>query len=208
MGWKYNHSGVVMGLMLCTLTCSFNSQFAQAKSSAVIDGWDVEGMHGEIEVSGELIESPCYLSMESEEQTVNMGTIPRSRLQKIGDRAPEIAVHIQLKDCGMVSNHVQDDEHDETLYSLPDQQVAFMTINGNESESQLHLLHVKGEAKGVALRLEDSKHRQLFVGEHSRGQIMSQGNTDMVLYAMLERTDKPLKEGRFNVLMNFTLGYH
>lgn len=208
MGWKYNHSGVVMGLMLCTLTCSFNSQFAQAKSSTVIDGWDVEGMHGEIEVSGELIESPCYLSMESEEQTVNMGTIPRYRLQKIGDRAPEIAVHIQLKDCGMVSNHVQDDEHDETLYSLPDQQVAFMTINGNESESHLHLLHVKGEAKGVALRLEDSKHRKLFVGEHSRGQIMSQGNTDMVLYAMLERTDKPLKEGRFNVLMNFTLGYH
>ncbi|KKI44162.1 hypothetical protein XK97_14345 [Obesumbacterium proteus] len=208
MGWKYNHSGVVIGLMLCTLTCGFNSQFAQAKSSSVIDGWDVEGMHGEIEVSGELIESPCYLSMESEEQTVNMGTIPRYRLQKIGDRAPEIAVHIQLKDCGMVSNHVQDDEHDETLYSLPDQQVAFMTINGNESESHLHLLHVKGEAKGVALRLEDSKHRQLFVGEHSRGQIMSQGNTDMVLYAMLERTDKPLKEGRFNVLMNFTLGYH
>lgn len=208
MGWKYNHSGVVMGLMLCTLTCGFYSQFAQAKSSAVIDGWDVEGMHGEIEVSGELIESPCYLSMESEEQTVNVGTIPRYRLQKIGDRAPEIAVHIQLKDCGMVSNHVQDDEHDETLYSLPDQQVAFMIINGNESESHLHLLHVKGEAKGVALRLEDSKHRQLFVGEHSRGQIMSQGNTDMVLYAMLERTDKPLKEGRFNVLMNFTLGYH
>ena len=208
MGWKYNHSGVVIGLMLCTLTCGFNSQFAQAKSSSVIDGWDVEGMHGEIEVSGELIESPCYLSMESEEQTVNMGTIPRYRLQKIGDRAPEIAVHIQLKDCGMVSNHVQDDEHDETLYSLPDQQVAFMRINGNESESHLHLLHVKGEAKGVALRLEDSKHRQLFVGEHSRGQIMSQGNTDMVLYAMLERTDKPLKEGRFNVLMNFTLGYH
>lgn len=208
MGWKYNHSGVVIGLMLCTLTCGFNSQFAQAKSSAVIDGWDVEGMHGEIEVSGELIESPCYLSMESEEQTVNMGTMPRYRLQKIGDRAPEIAVHIQLKDCGTVSNHVQDDEHDETLYSLPDQQVEFMTINGNESESHLHLLHVKGEAKGVALRLEDSKHRQLFVGEHSRGQIMSQGNTDMVLYAMLERTDKPLKEGRFNVLMNFTLGYH
>lgn len=208
MGWKYNHSGLRIGFLLCTLACGFNNQLVQAKISAPIDGWDVEGMHGEIEVSGELTDSPCHISMESEEQTVNLGTIPRYRLDKIGDRGPGVAVHIQLKDCGMVSNHVQDDEHDETLYSLPDQQVAFMTINGNEADSNLHLLQVKGEAKGVALRLEDSKHRQLLVGDHSRGQIMSQGNTDMVLYAMLERTDKPLKEGKFNVLMNFTLGYH
>ncbi|NLS54886.1 fimbrial protein [Hafnia alvei] len=208
MGWQHNHSGLRMGLLLCFLACGFNNQPVQAKESAPIDGWFVEGMHGEIDVSGELTESPCYLSMESAEQTVNLGTIPRYRLQKIGDRAPEIAVHIQLKDCGMVSNHVQDDEHDETLYSLPDQQVAFMTINGNEADNSLHLLQVKGEAKGVALRLEDSKHQQLRVGEHSRGLIMSQGNTDMVLYAMLERTEMPLKEGKFNVLMNFTLGYH
>lgn len=176
--------------------------------NALGNGWQTEGMHGAFEVSGDLTESPCHLLMQSEEQTVNLGTIPRYRLTHIGDRSPEVAVHLQLRDCGMASAPLHDDAHEGTVYEFPDQLISLITIVGEESPDSLHLLQVQGEAKGVALRLEDSQHRQLIPGEHSRGLVMQQGNTDLVMYAMLERTELPLKEGPFTVLMNFTLGYH
>lgn len=171
-------------------------------------GWQTEGMHGELEITGELTESPCHLLMQSEEQTVNLGTIPRYRLTHIGDHSPAVAVHLQLRDCGTVSAPLHDDVHEGTVYEFPDQLVSLITVVGEESPDSLHLLQVQGEAQGVALRLEDSQHHQLIPGEHSRGLTMQQGNTDLVLYVMLERTRLPLKEGPFTVLLNFTLGYH
>lgn len=197
------------GMLLLTALLAFQGTVSAGTTpTAPVDGWEVEGMHGELQVEGSLTESPCHLAMESIEQSVDLGVIPRYRLQQVGDHSPTVAVHLKLEDCGMASNHLRDDSHEESDYQLPDQLVSMMTVNGVESPDNLHLLQVNGEAKGIALRLEDPEHRQLIPGEHSRGLAMQQGNTDLVLYAMLERTELPLKEGKFNVLMNFTLGYH
>lgn len=195
------------GMLLLALLLS-GQVTATTIPTAPVDGWEVEGMHGELQVEGSLTESPCHLTMESIEQSVDLGVIPRYRLQQVGDHSPTVAVHLKLEECGMASNHLRDDSHEESDYQLPDQLVSMMTVNGVESPDNLHLLQVNGEAKGIALRLEDPEHRQLIPGEHSRGLVMQQGNTDLVLYAMLERTEVPLKEGKFNVLMNLTLGYH
>lgn len=196
------------GTLLLLLLLLSGQTMASSLPTAPVDGWEVEGMHGSMTVEGSLTESPCHLEMESVEQSVDLGIIPRYRLVHIGDHSPTVAVHMKLKDCGMASNHLRDDSHEESDYSLPDQLVSLMTVNGVESPDNLHLLQVNGDVKGVALRLEDPEHHQLIPGEHSRGLVMQQGNTDLVLYAMLERTELPLKDGKFNVLMNFTLGYH
>lgn len=210
-----NYRRATLLLILATLLIAGTDlKFAMASGrldsipTAPVDGWEVEGMHGDIHVEGSLTESPCHLSMESAEQSVSLGTIPRYRLRRMGDHSPAVAVHLQLQDCGMASNHLRDNAHEESDYQLPDQLVSLLTIEGVESPDNLHLLKVNGDVKGVALRLEDPQHHQLVPGEHSRGLIMNQGNTDLVLYAMLERTEQPLIEGQFNVLMNFTLGYH
>lgn len=200
---RYNRGA----LLLLSLLLS-GQTMAGTLPTAPVDGWEVEGMHGSMAVEGSLTESPCLLTMASLEQSVDLGTIPRYRLVHAGDHSPTVAVHLKLKDCGMASNHLRDDGHEENEYQLPDQLVSLMTVNGVESPDNPTLLQVSGSPKGVALRLEDPEHRQLIPGEHSRGLVMQQGNTDLVLYAMLERTALPLKEGQFSVLMNFTLGYH
>lgn len=203
--------GTVLLLLAVMLIGGVDCRLAQAGSSiptAPMDGWDVEGMHGAVDVEGSLTESPCHLAMASEEQSVDLGTLPRYRFAHVGDHSPTVAVHMKLKDCGMAPNHLRDDSHENTDYQLPDQLVSLITVSGKTAKEAPHLLEVHGGASGVALRLEDPEHRQLFPGEHSRGLVMQQGNTDLVLYAMLERTALPLKEGEFSVLMNFTLGYH
>lgn len=216
MAWGDNNFqwGTVVLFLLMVLVGGVDCKLAQASESrstiptAPVDGWDVDGMHGEFQVEGSLTESPCHLVMESEEQSIDMGVIPKYKLVRTGDHSQAVAVHLKFKDCGMVSNHLRDDNHEETNYQLPDQLVSMITVNGVESSQNRHLLELHGDTTGVALRLEDPEHRQLEPGEHSRGLIMQQGNTDLVLYAMLERTPEPLKDGRFDVLMNFTLGYH
>lgn len=213
-GKQIYHRGTLLLVLVTLLIVGSDLRFVMASErqssipTAPVDGWEVEGMHGDIHVEGSLTESPCRLKMESAEQSVSLGTIPRYRLLRIGDHSPVVTVHLQLEDCGMASNHLRNDLYEESDYQLPDQLVSFLTVEGVESPDNLHLLKINGDVEGVALRLEDPEHHQLIPGEHSRGLIMKQGNTDLVLYAMLERTEQPLKEGQFNVLMNFTLGYH
>jgi fimbrial protein len=173
-----------------------------------IDGWQVEGMHGDLQVSGSLTESPCVLAMESEDQSVSLGAIPSYHLRKLGDLSKPVAVHFQLKDCGELGNMLRDDLHGGNMTYLPDQLTSFVTVSGVEDPNGHHLLQVQGGAKGIGLRLDDPSHHQLTPGEHSEALIMEEGNSDLLLYAMLERTEQPLAEGPFSVVMNFSLTYH
>jgi type 1 fimbria pilin len=68
-------------------------------------------------------------------------------------------------------------------------------------------MKIFGSARGVGLRLEDDKHRQLIPGEHSEPLIMSQGNMDLVMHAMLERIPEELIEGEFHTTVNLNISY-
>nr|WP_241390929.1 hypothetical protein [Serratia proteamaculans]ULG14444.1 SefE [Serratia proteamaculans] len=37
------------------------------------DNWAVDGLHGALYISGKLVESPCIISAESEEQEIKLG---------------------------------------------------------------------------------------------------------------------------------------
>lgn len=172
-----------------------------------IDGWDVFGMHGELLVQGALTEPTCVLEMESKEQSVSLGTISRVSLNRVGNRTDPVAVHIRLKDCGVVGNSPRDNMHGGNITYLPGQLVSYITVNGVESDNNKYLMKVFGSARGVGLRLEDDKHRQLIPGEHSEPMIMSQGNMDLVMHAMLERVPEELIEGDFHTTVNIDISY-
>lgn len=176
-------------------------------TAKAVDGWQVEGMHGEIAVSGVLTDSPCVLSMDSEEQSVTLDPVPTYQLRHVGDLSSPVALHVQLTGCGSLGNNIRDNLHEESLSYFPDQLTSFVTFNGVEDASGDHLFKTFGDASGVALRLEDPTHQQLIPGEHSRGLVLEQGNTDLVLYAMLERTPPELKEGKYGAVVNFNLSY-
>lgn len=174
----------------------------------IIDGWDVEGMHGQIAVTGSLSESPCKLRMDSVEQSITLDPVPSYRLKRVGSLSQAVPVHIRLTDCGAAGNMLRDDLHEEGVSYYPDQLTSFVTFNGVEDDSGDHLFKTTGEARGVALRLEDPQHHQVFPGEHSRTLLMNQGDSDVVFYAMLERTPLALKEGPYAAVLNFSLSYH
>jgi len=194
-------------LWICLLSGAvtfFDLQLAKAKS---IDGWDVYGMHGEMTVQGSLTEPACVLAMESKDQSIDLGITSRVSLNRIGNRTDPVTVHFQLKDCGVVGNSPRDDSHGGNITFLPGQLVSYVTVSGVASDSNKYLMKVSGSAGGVGLRLEDYKHRQLIPGEHSEPLIMSQGNTDLVMYAMLERIPEELIEGEYHTTINLNLTY-
>lgn len=47
-----------------------------------------DGMSGLLDITGSLHHSPCVLDMTSAYQSVELGSIPRSQLQRPGDQAP------------------------------------------------------------------------------------------------------------------------
>lgn len=170
------------------------------------DSWNVEGMNGGLLVRAALYNSPCHLSMDSAEQETVMEAVPEYRLGKLGQRSQPVTVHLTLEDC-FLEGTVRSPEHGNNLVMVPSQPVVFMRVTGEGEPANPHLYRVHGEAKGVALHLEDSMHRALIPGERSWPQILAPGRNDLQLIAQLSRTAEPLVPGRYRAVINIGLEY-
>jgi len=170
------------------------------------DNWDVEGMNGGLMVRAALYSSPCHLSTDSAEQEVVMNAVPQFRLGQFGSRSQPVAVHLTLEDC-MLDSSVRSPEHGGSLTFVPAQPVMFMNVIGEEEPSDSRLFRVHGDAKGVALHLEDAAHRTLVPGERSWPQVLVPGRNDLMLLAQLSRTAEPLVLGSYRAVIHIGLEY-
>ncbi len=172
-----------------------------------IDGWQVEGMHGELQIAGEMMLSPCVLAMESEQQTVRLGEIPRYRLERPGSRTPPVAFRLRLLDCGSSTPELHNNQQGGTGVYAPDQPGVFISFIGEQLDGGSRLFRLQGTAKGIALRISDRDRQQIFPGARSNPLLLNQGNNSLVFYAQLEKGIGELHTGTFSTLINFTLDY-
>ncbi|MGA4650079.1 fimbrial protein [Citrobacter portucalensis] len=170
------------------------------------DNWNVEGMNGGLMVRAALYNSPCHLSADSAEQEIVMNNVPHFRLDKLGSRSQPVLVHLTLEDC-LLDVSMRSPEHGGNLFAIPSQPVVFMNVIGEEDPGDHRLFRVHGNAKGIALHLEDSAHRTLIPGERSWPQILVQGRNDLILLAQLSRTAGPLVLGDYRAVINIGLEY-
>jgi type 1 fimbria pilin len=54
---------------------------------------------GMLDIRGSLHHAPCILEMSSAYQTVDLGNVPRSYLQRPGDMAPPVAFQLRFMEC-------------------------------------------------------------------------------------------------------------
>lgn len=166
----------------------------------------VDGLYGGLHVNATLTDSPCSLSAESADQTVDMGHLPQWRFADVGALSKPVSVRLILERC-LFAGKTLATEHGDSLYWLNDQPVVLMNISGVQEPSNPHLYRVYGQAKGVALRLEDSRHNIIIPGERSRPQVLSPGRNELVINAQLSRTIQPLELGDFQSVIHVGLEY-
>lgn len=144
----------------------------------------------DVEFSGTLVAAPCVVATDSEEQTVNFGSIAAKAFIN-NDRSNPESFQIRLEECDL---------------SMGSQVV--VTFNGVEDADQPGTFTVEGAAKGIAVVLEDSKGRAILPNESLASVEISAGETVLEYRAQIKALAAGrVKEGDFTSNVTFMLEY-
>lgn len=176
--------------------------------SDVIDrNWDVDGLNGELYVHGELLESPCTLDEESLEQEFSLGESNTSLFRHVGDMSLPTLINLRFKGCGINNGIAVDEFHSGNLIYTPDEAIIKLHFNGIPDRSDSNFFKINGEAKGIAIRLEDNRGNIIIPNKHHHPMIISKGKSGVSFTAQIVKTNNELKVGEFNSVINISLEY-
>jgi type 1 fimbria pilin len=169
-------------------------------STGLVWATDISGEHGILHVYGELVDSPCELSMLTADQTVNLGTLTTKTLKNFGDRSSPVSLAVQLDGC-MLSAGEYYSKNWKTNH--PKVNLSFI---GAPDFSDPSLLKVTG-AKGIALRLLDRTNQSIRLGPNGISQILDSGHNQLIWKIVAERTADIIIPGPFSAYADFRLNY-
>ena len=166
---------------------------------------NVDGEHGTLTVSGQLVDSPCRLSMESRDQSIDLGTLASADLAYPGARSRPVRFDVRLEGCLVASGHLRDAQTDSAVWGAnqPVVSVAF-TAPADLSDPSLMRL---GGVEGIALRLTDSRNRDVRLGSSGVPQLLTPGNNSLRWTVVAERVPGRLVPGAFRAVADFRLSY-
>lgn len=166
---------------------------------------EVDGEHGLLHVKGELTDSPCRLTMDSMDQTIDLGTLASADLAYPGARSAPVHFTLRLQDCLVASGHIRDARSGGTVYGVnhPVVSVSF-TAPADFSDPSLMKLH---GVQGIALRMTDSRNHDVRVGSRGVPQLLTPGDNQLGWTVVAERTPEAIVPGPFRATADFRLSY-
>ncbi len=170
-----------------------------------MDGWQVDGEHGELQVHGRLVAGACRLDMRSAYQQVDMGMTPTVALRRPGEAAPSVSFSLLLRDC-----QSQGGEQTDVLTGVTAQDwhqpIVSISFVAPVDPGAPDLLIARG-VTGVALKLTDGEGHQVVPGMPGRPQFVTPRQEQLVYAVALVRTPAPLTLGDFRAVVNFRMSY-
>lgn len=151
--------------------------------------------HGKVTFTGSIIDSPCSITPESVDQTVDLGSISKATLVKNGKSTPR-NFSIGLENCSFgepaTKNKVQ------------------VTFTGMQSVANNGLLGIHGSAAGASIAIVDGSGSVIKLGQPSNAQTLSNGSNTLSFAAYLQGdgADDKITEGDFQSVADFTLAYN
>ncbi|WP_455426046.1 fimbrial protein [Dryocola sp. LX212] len=198
---------VTVMLWLAFLAAALPLLMASLSVSARTDNWHVDGLNGELHVSGSLVSAPCVLTPESQEQEISLGRTALPSLMHTGDMTVPVTVHVVLDGCPG-GNHALDDL--QTLRGglwLSGQDAVRMTVTGKADPHDSRFFQVHGSALGVSLRLEAPDGELMSPGVSARPLPLYPGRNVLPLKAQLLRNAAPLRAGEWTSVVQIGLEY-
>ncbi|HIF2548594.1 TPA: fimbrial protein [Salmonella enterica] len=166
---------------------------------------NVDGNHGILTIAGQLVDSPCRLSMESRDQTVDLGTLATADLANIGASSQPLEFMVHLEGCLRASGHLRDARSDSTTWGV-DQPVVNVAFMAPVDMSDPSLIKLNG-VQGIALRLKDARNHVVIPGSQGVPQLLIPGNNTLRWTIIAERIPGPLTPGAFRAVTDFRLSY-
>lgn len=185
--------------------CSMAALFL-VSSSVVAAYHELPGDNtGVLHIHGVLTESACRLDMMSAWQDVALGDVGTGQLKKAGDRGTPVAVQLKLLDC-LRDDALQHDERTGNVTRSAEQPVVSATFIAPEDTDNPQLVRVRG-VSGLALRLSDDRHNDIYPGSRGRPLLLTPGQNSLTYYITPERTRAPLQPGAYLARVDFRLNY-
>ncbi|QZY66652.1 type 1 fimbrial protein (plasmid) [Providencia rettgeri] len=153
---------------------------------------DTSPLWGRIGMSGSIVDSACAIDTGSYEQTVDMGVLPVGTLRQQG-RGPVRPFSIALIGCTL------------TPYAGEAWQAFSVTFDGPADGEWFSL---SGEARGVALALQDAHGQPIYPGQSTAKQAIVPGNIVLHYGLQLVSDAHPLRPGEYQSALRFKLDYY
>ena len=150
---------------------------------------------GKVTFTGSIIDSPCSITPESVDQTVDLGQISKVALENGGKSTPR-NFSIDLENCSFgtpaATNKVQ------------------ITFTGMESAANNGLLGITGTASGASVAITDGSGAVIELGQPSKEQALQDGNNSLsfAAYVQGDGASATITEGDFQSVADFTLAYN
>ncbi len=151
--------------------------------------------HGKVTFTGSIIDSPCSITPESIDQTVELGQISNAALKDSGQSTPK-NFDITLEDCSfgtpVAKNKVQ------------------VTFTGMESLAGNGLLGITGNAKGASIAIIQADGAVIELGKPTNARTLQDGNNTLSFAAYMQGdgATATITEGDFQAVTDFTLAYN
>lgn len=147
---------------------------------------------GLVSMNGSIVDSACAIDIGSYEQSVDMGILPVSAIRQQG-HGPVHPFSIKLIGCQLVPI----DGSNWKTFSV--------TFDG---ASLGEWFTVSGEARGVALLLQDAQGNSIYPGKSMARQNIVQGEAVLNYGLRLVSDNKPLRPGEYQSAIRFKLDYY
>ncbi|HEI8868128.1 TPA: type 1 fimbrial protein [Serratia odorifera] len=163
-----------------------------ALASAACDAAPVIQGGGRVNMQGAIIDTACAIAAGSRDQTIDMDTIPLGQIIRDG-RGLTKSFSIELVNCQL-----------ERPGNKPDWRFFQVTFDGSAEDG---LFGVQGEARGVALRINDADGNQVIPGKPLSLEKIIPGNSTLSYSMTLMPNHQPLRAGAYFSTLRFKLDY-
>ncbi|HBL7018607.1 TPA: type 1 fimbrial protein [Serratia marcescens] len=160
--------------------------FAPGSAISAAQGWGKVSMHGAI------IDTACAIAAGSRDQTIDMDTLPIGQIIRDGQGMTK-PFSIELVNCIL-----------ERPENKPDWKFFQVTFDGLAEGA---LFGVQGDARGIALKIKDSRGRPVIPGEPLPMEGIIPGNRVLNYSMTLMPNHQPLKVGAYFSTVRFKLDY-
>lgn len=173
-------------IMLASVMAMGLSSFAHAADQG----------QGRVTFTGSIIDAPCSVSPDSENQEVSLGQIAKSVLDNGGKSAAQ-KFAIKLTDCDFSSPGATNK--------------ISATFSGVSANANNTLINISGQAIGAGVGIQTYQGEQVTLGQATNAvALLGSGDQELEFSAFLQGLNNataPITEGDFSAVANFQLAY-
>lgn len=151
---------------------------------------------GRVTFTGSIIDAPCSVSPDAEDQEVSLGQIAKSVLDNGGKSTPQ-EFTIKLTNCDFSSSSATNK--------------VSATFSGVSANAANTLINISGQAIGAGVGIQTYQGEQVTLGKATNAvELSGNGDQELKFSAFLQglnSTTAPVTEGDFSAVANFQLAY-